>query len=59
MFNFLVLKDGSFIASFVALVGQEKYRVFLICSKEHTFIFKKKSGKVWENIEQEVYKTWL
>ena len=33
MFNYLVLEDES-VASFVTLVGQEKYYLFLICSQE-------------------------
>ena len=48
------LKDGS-VASSVAPVGREKYCVFLICSQESTFVFKKRPGKVRKSIGQDVY----
>ena len=55
MFASIVLKDGS-VVSFVALVGQEKYCVFLICSQKKapsfSLISQEKSGK---NIMLDVY----
>ena len=44
MLNYLVLTDGS-VASFVTLVGQEKFYVFLMCSLEKYFHFPEKFRK--------------
>ena len=56
MFNYLVLKMSQSVASFLTLVGQGKYYVFLICSQEKHFCCREKNQeKAGKNIKQDMH----
>ena len=55
MFN-LVLQDRS-VASFVELVGQKKYNVFLICSQGKTPLFSRKTPSFSRKCQEKLGKS--